>query len=388
MDVRDALLGLIAPTALGDLVAGARVVDASTELGLRLTFEDARGREVHVEVDPLVGAARFAARSAHLAFSYRAGDARAPVDPALGLALARRVAELASANEDAFLARARDGSTTPDASGLRVRRVRVTRLLERAGTLGERYYTLSPYVGCLIGCRFCYAPSRLDPLRALSGRPAIPWGSWVDVRENAAEVLAGELRSLPPRPIKLCPIVSDPYHAIERRERVTRACLEALRDAPPRGVMVLTRSTIVLDDAELIGAVPLAHAGVSLPTADDEVRAHFEPRGATVSERLEVLRALRRAGARTFAIVQPILPGSIEALADALASVADSAHVDVLHGTFGASDDFARYPEATDAQWQADRALALTDALAARGVELWRGELPASLVGEATRERA
>ncbi|MGZ3419686.1 MAG: radical SAM protein, partial [Polyangiales bacterium] len=261
---------------------------------------------------------------------------------------------------------------SPDDS--RIREVRGSRLLERAGTPDERYWTLSPYVGCLIGCRFCYAPSRLDPLRRLARLAEAPWGSWVDVRVDAAEVLARELGTLEPWPIKMCPIVSDPYHAIEKKFRVTRQCLEVLRDAPPRDVLVLTRSATIVEDAALLASIPRAWAGVSLPTIDEDVRRHFEPRGASVNERLETLETLRKAGVRTFAIVQPMFPGSLEALADALAARVESVRIDVLYGTYAA--DFSPYPHVVDPAWQRAAADELATHLQRRGVLLWHGELP------------
>jgi DNA repair photolyase len=382
VDLRSELLALLAPLGIGDaIVPGARLVDASTELGLRFLIACDDGREIEIEVDPIDEGRAHAARSRHFAFGYRLGDRGAPVEAASGRSLSEAIAARARPNEDAVLARLRLGAAETIDAGTRIREVRGERLLERGGSPAERYWTLSPYVGCLIGCRFCYAPSRLDPIRRLEGRAAAPWGSWVDVRVDAPEVLARELVSLPARPIKLCPIVSDPYHAIEKRYRVTRRCLDVLAAAEPRGVLVLTRSASIVEDAERIAAIPLSWAGVSLPTIDDEVRAHFEPRAATIEERLAALRAVRKAGARTFAIVQPLLPGDVTELADALADTVESVRIDVLHGTFGAAADFAdpRFAEANDARWQEARADELAVALRARGVAIWPGELPLEL---------
>jgi len=53
---RARLVALLEPLAIGDdLLPGVRLVDASTELGLRLTFAVDRG-ELHVEVTPITGA--------------------------------------------------------------------------------------------------------------------------------------------------------------------------------------------------------------------------------------------------------------------------------------------------------------------------------------------
>ena len=63
----------------------------------------------------------------------------------------------------------------------------------------------------------------------------MPWGSYVDVRVNLPDVLARELVDAPPWPIKFCPILSDPYQAVESRYEVTRSCLTVLRGAAPAG---------------------------------------------------------------------------------------------------------------------------------------------------------
>jgi DNA repair photolyase len=199
------------------------------------------------------------------------------------------------------------------------------------------------------------------------------------VRVNAPEVLARELAELPPAPIKFCPIVADPYQAVEARQGLTRACLEVLAKARPAWpVLILTRAKLIERDAALLASIPGARAGFSLPTADDDVRRRFEPRAASIPERLAALAVLRAAGVRTFAVVQPQLPGPLDVLADALAAHVDSVSLDVLHSIEGAAADFAdpRWPESADAGWQMARLEELAAALTARGVTVWPGELP------------
>jgi DNA repair photolyase len=104
---------------------------------------------------------------------------------------------------------------------------------------------------------------------------------------------------------------------------------------------VLTRSRLVERDAELLASLPDAWVGASIPTLDDAVRGHFEPRAASIMERFAFLRTLRAAGVKTFAVVQPMLPGPVEAFADALAGAVSSVSIDVLYGVQGAAADFA-----------------------------------------------
>jgi DNA repair photolyase len=193
---------------------------------------------------------------------------------------------------------------------------------------------------------------------------------------NAPEVLRRELPTIGDAAIKICPVISDPYHALEAREELTRRCLAVLAEGPARDVLVLTRSALVERDLPLLAELG-AHLGVSLPTLDDDVRRHFEPRAASIAERLNVLREARAVGVRTFAVVQPLLPGPIDALADALAATVGSVRVDVLHGVEAAARDFeGAHAVAREDAWQAERAAALVAALEARGVPRWSSELP------------
>ncbi len=144
---------------------------------------------------------------------------------------------------------------------------------------------------------------------------------------------------------------------------------------------MLTRSRLAERDAELLASLPAAWVGASIPTFDDEVRRHFEPRAAPIADRFALLRTLRAAGVKTFAVVQPVLPGPVEAFADALAECVSSVSIDVLHGVQGAAADFAdaSYRTAATDDWQRERAAALTAALARNGVTIWEGDLPPSL---------
>jgi len=374
-ELRSRLIELLAPLRLGEpLLPDVTLVGSSCEAELRLDFEVA-GASVHVDVAPADEPGPAAARSAHLRFSYHGrGEA--------GLRVCRAVAERAAANEARVLAELARDAVEEQLGDARVRQVHVDHLLEPARPARPGHFTLSPYAGCLIGCRFCYAQAGMQRVRRLGGLPPAPWGSFADVRVNAPEVLAAELERLRPAIVQFCPLMTDPYHALEARFRLTRACLEVLAAARPApAVLLLTRAHAIVEDAPRIGRLARVWAGVSLPTVDDQVRAHFEPRAASVAERLAALDALRAAGVRTCAVVQPLLPGPIDALADALASRVTSVRIDVIHGEYGASADFddPRFSAARSDGWQAERAAELAAQLTARGVALWPGELPADL---------
>ena len=92
----------------------------------------------------------------------------------------------------------------------------------------------------------------------------------MDVKVNAREILAREVREHPPGTVRMSPILTDPYQPIEKRYRITRQCVEVLIEAEFRPV-ILTRESRVLDDLDLLTRGRSA-VGFSIPTDDDGLR--------------------------------------------------------------------------------------------------------------------
>jgi DNA repair photolyase len=254
----------------------------------------------------------------------------------------------------------------PAGARIEVREVEVDRALQPDGP-GAWY--LNPYVGCMLACPFCYAQHRADFSRGLEGLAPAPWGRWVDVKVNAPEVLARELETLAPGLVRMSPIITDPYQPVERRYRVTRGCLERMAGTAFTPV-VLTRASAVLEDVPLLRRCRDATVGMSVPTDDDAMRAAFEPHTEGVDARLGTLRALREAGLRTFAVVQPMLPMDPERLAERLAPVVSAVRIGPLFEKPRLLPVFQRLgrAEALEERWELETFGRLSAALAARGV--------------------
>lgn len=206
---------------------------------------------------------------------------------------------------------------------------------------GRDHYYVNPYVGCMIGCEFCYVAKRADFSRELEGLPAMAWGAWVDVKINAPEVLAREVTENPPGLVRLSPIVTDPYQPLEKTYRITRRCLEVLLPAGFAPV-VLTRGARVVEDAPLLARFERAAVGFSIPTDDDAVRRAIEPGADPIEERVAALERCRAAGLRTFAVIQPILPMNVEHLIEQVAPWVDAVRIDRLHFRDRARELFRR----------------------------------------------
>jgi DNA repair photolyase len=170
-------------------------------------------------------------------------------------------------------------------------------------------WSLNPYMGCVHQCTFCYV--RAFELRA--DRPSDHrYGQSIRVKTNVAEVLRRELaRASWERETVAIGAATDPYQPAEGRYRLTRACIEALRDAS-NPFSVITRGPLIVRDVDVFAeAARRADVSVtfSVPTLDDEIWRRTEPGTAPPRQRLRALKTLVEAGVRTSVGMAPILPG-------------------------------------------------------------------------------
>ncbi len=185
-------------------------------------------------------------------------------------------------------------------------------------------YAMNPYVGCSHSCRYCYAAF----MRRFTGHGSEQWGEFVDVKINAPELLAREIRKKKRGRIWISG-VCDPYQAAEKRYRLTRRCLEVLLD-DQWPVTVQTKSSLVLRDIDVLEKFQDLEVGFSIATADEEIRKIFEPGASPIRERIGALGVLHAKGIPTFAMIAPLLPGA-DGLVEELAGIVDSVLIDRLN---------------------------------------------------------
>ena len=104
---------------------------------------------------------------------------------------------------------------------------------------------------------------------------------------------------------------TDPYQPVEGRYRLTRGCIEALRDHS-NPFSIITRGPLIIRDVDVL-AEAAARASVSvtfsIPTLDEEVWRRTEPGTAHPRQRLRALKTLVDAGVKASVGMAPILPG-------------------------------------------------------------------------------
>jgi DNA repair photolyase len=206
---------------------------------------------------------------------------------------------------------------------LLIREKQVRSILSRSG-ISSVDYCLNPYVGCAHGCRYCYATF----MKRFTGHTE-PWGTFVDVKVNAPEVLQRQLKRAA-RGYVMFSSVTDPYQPLEESYRLTRRCLEILlKHQFPVGI--LTKSPLVLRDLDLIRQFDDIEVGMTITTEDDRIKKIFEPQAPPIAARIQALKELHDRGISTYVFIGPLLPQNPESLAEKIGPHVDSVLVDRMN---------------------------------------------------------
>jgi DNA repair photolyase len=226
-----------------------------------------------------------------------------------------------------------------DQSDIRYFGTRAKTVLNRPEATGMDFWSINPYIGCALGCAYCYArfahgyaferaavanPDRIDINRDYRGM--VPWLAFerrILVKENAAEALRKTLRQGSQRHAGLISgetivigTATDPYQPAERRFRITRSILEVLAEHPGLRIRIISKSPLVTRDVDVMRRIvrhSSLHVHISLISTDRELARKIEPRAPTPDARLRAIRRLREAGIDVGVNVMPILPGITDA---------------------------------------------------------------------------
>jgi DNA repair photolyase len=182
-------------------------------------------------------------------------------------------------------------------------------ILTKSGLPGSDW-VINPYNGCLFACMYCYAAQI-----ARWKHPDEVWGTYLDVKINAPELLKAELKKLENKFGKkdfgsiFFSSVTDPYVGLEAKYQLTRKCLEVLADFAYSGSLAIqTKSPLVTKDIDIFKRLKKVTVGFTVTTLDDKVSRFLETKAPPVSLRLKALKKLYDAGIHTYAFIGPILP--------------------------------------------------------------------------------
>jgi DNA repair photolyase len=216
------------------------------------------------------------------------------------------------------------------------------------------------------------------------------WGSYVEVKDGAPQLLAAQLKRLRQPATIFMSSATDPYQPVEERFRITRALLEVFTRHPEHALYILTKQPLVERDADLLAQLPRVAVGMSFSTLDDRLAAIIEPWAPVTSQRFAVIARLAARGIATYLLWAPAIvpvPLTTEFITASVDQIARSQtralSLDALNYRARQSPGFERrlarerHAPATQAQVKLLRSEAARRGLRQR-LELAEPELPAS----------
>lgn len=176
-------------------------------------------------------------------------------------------------------------------------------LTKTSGFISAYDYTLNPYSGCTFGCTYCYAAffAKTQDFRN-------NWGYWVQVKENALELLV-KRRKKPLYGKKIyISSVTDPYQPIEKDLEITRAILQELLTYHQPHLVIQTRSSLVTRDIDLLRQFQTIQVNMTVTTDDERVTKVFEPFCSLNKVRLDAIKQVSDSGIKACITMTPLLP--------------------------------------------------------------------------------
>jgi DNA repair photolyase len=202
------------------------------------------------------------------------------------------------------------GVTIDERRGVEYHRLRSKGLLNKFNGRPMPFgWTVNPYRGCEMACRYCFARYTHEFL-GLNDHAAFE--RTIYVKDADREGLIGELRRARRSGQSVAiGTATDPYQPAEGRFEVTRRVLEAARAVPGLILSITTKSTLVSRDAALLREISAASdvtVNLSVTTADPALARRLEPRAPRPDLRFAAMKALADAGVAARLFIMPILP--------------------------------------------------------------------------------
>jgi DNA repair photolyase len=185
-------------------------------------------------------------------------------------------------------------------------------------------WAINPYRGCEFACKYCYARYTHEFMEMSDE----DFEHKIFVKQHAADLLRQELRKVKQAEAIAIGTATDPYQPAERRYEITRAILEVFARHRGFEIGIVTKSNLVVRDAELLREITRHNrlfVNLTITTVNTELARILEPRAPRPDLRLDAVRQLNLAGVPAGVICAPVLPGitdhprDLEALVEAAA---------------------------------------------------------------------
>lgn len=183
---------------------------------------------------------------------------------------------------------------------LEINEITINRILNPTSIdLGE--YVINPYMGCEFACLYCYVRSN----KVVRKREK-PWGTYVDVRSNAPDLLEKEVLEKKPKNV-LLGSTTECFQPIEKKFQLTRKLLEILnRYKVP--YVILTRSPYIVDYIPLLNQGFCTRIYFTVNNFSHTLKQVLEPKSPSFSSRNNAVHALLDEGISVIPYYSPVIP--------------------------------------------------------------------------------
>jgi DNA repair photolyase len=205
--------------------------------------------------------------------------------------------------------------------------------------------SINPYRGCEHGCIYCFARPSHEYFGLSVG---VDFETKIFAKYDAADLLVQKLSSKNYQPkVIMMSGVTDCYQPLEKNLRLTRACMEVLRDFR-NPVAVITKNRLVTRDIDIFKDIA-DYDGIvinmSVTTLDASLARTMEPRASQPALRLRAIEELAKNNIPVSVMIGPVLPGltdhEIPAILKAVSEAgARGAHYTMLRLPYGVKDIF------------------------------------------------
>ena len=171
------------------------------------------------------------------------------------------------------------------------------------------YWTINPYRGCELACKYCYARYTHEYMGMEDGEE---FERKIYSKKDASRVLDEELTAakLHNRPVAIG-TATDPYQPAERRFFTTRSLLEVLAMRPGIALSITTKSDLVVRDVDLLKQIQKqssVHVNISITTVKPRLARLLEPKAPTPKRRLAAVATLAEQGIPVGVFIMPVIP--------------------------------------------------------------------------------
>jgi len=200
--------------------------------------------------------------------------------------------------------------TLREQGGVQYRALQARSLLNKCDSPRMPFsFTVNPYRGCAMGCRYCYATYTHEFMGIATPEE---FHSTVYVKQGHEARTAADLARLVRKRERIAlGTATDPYQPGEAVARVTRGFLEMVAQHRGARLGITTKGALVLRDLDLLRRIherSSLSVHVSLVSHRADLVRRLEPWAPPPEVRIEVMRRLGEAGIEVWLGLAPVLP--------------------------------------------------------------------------------